>query len=96
VLKVDRSFLRGMPGDPAGEAVVRAIATLAAGLGMDVAAEGAETARQLRSASGAGAGFGRGCHFARPLTAEQATAALTSSLAPTRRAARATGRSLAA
>jgi EAL domain-containing protein (putative c-di-GMP-specific phosphodiesterase class I) len=63
---------------------------------MDVVAEGTETAEQLRFATGAGCGFGQGCHFARPLTAEQATGALTSSLAPTRRAARATGRSLAA
>ena len=48
VLKVDRSFLRDVPGDAAGAAIVRAIATLGAGLGMDVVAEGIETPEQLR------------------------------------------------
>jgi diguanylate cyclase (GGDEF)-like protein/PAS domain S-box-containing protein len=96
VLKVDRSFLRGVPGDPAGEGVVRAIATLGAGLGMDVVAEGIETAEQLRFAARAGCGFGQGYHFSRPLPAAEVTSLLTSSLAPTRRAAPASGRSLAA
>jgi diguanylate cyclase (GGDEF)-like protein/PAS domain S-box-containing protein len=96
VLKVDRSFLRGVPGDPAGEGVVRAIATLGAGLGMDVVAEGIETAQQLRFAARAGCGFGQGYHFSRPLPAAEVTALLTSSLAPTRRAAPASGQSLAA
>jgi diguanylate cyclase (GGDEF)-like protein len=96
VLKVDRSFLRDLPGDAASAGIVRAIATLAGGLGMDVIAEGIETAEQLRFAAEAGCGFGQGYHFARPESAERATELLTSSLAPTRRAARATGRSLAA
>jgi diguanylate cyclase (GGDEF)-like protein/PAS domain S-box-containing protein len=93
VLKVDRSFLRDVPGDAASAAIVRAIATLGAGLGMDVVAEGIETAEQVRFAAEAGCGFGQGYHFARPLTAERATELLTSSLAPRRRAARASARS---
>ena len=96
VLKVDRSFLRGIPGNAPGEAVVRSIGTLAAGLGMDVVAEGIETFEQLQFVAGAGCGFGQGYHFSRPLPAAELTPLLTSSLAPTRRAARATGRSLAA
>ena len=40
VLKVDRSFLRGVPGDPQGAAIVQAIATLGGGLDMHVVAEG--------------------------------------------------------
>ena len=81
---------------PAGAAIVRAIATLGAGLGMDVVAEGIETPEQLRFAAAAGCGFGQGYHLARPMPAEQVTPLLTSSRAPSRRADRATARSPAA
>jgi len=87
VLKVDRSFLRDLPGDAASAGIVRAIATLGAGLGMDVIVEGIETPEQLRFAAEAGCGFGQGYHFARPLPAAHATELLTSCLAPQRRAA---------
>ena len=96
VLKVDRSFLHGVPGDAAAAAIVRAIATLGAGLGMDVVAEGIETDEQLRFAADAGCGFGQGYHFSRPLPAAQVTPLLTSSLVPSRRADRAPARSPAA
>ena len=92
VLKVDRSFLRDLPADGPSGAIVRAIATLGAGLGMDVVAEGIETADQLAFCAAAGCGFGQGYHFARPLPADAIEALLTSSLAPQRRAARATAR----
>jgi diguanylate cyclase (GGDEF)-like protein len=87
VLKVDRSFLRDLPGDAASAGIVRAIATLGAGLGMDVVAEGIETEEQLRFAADAGCGFGQGYHFARPLPAAELTALLHRSLMPGRRAA---------
>ena len=87
VLKVDRSFLCGAPEDAAGATIVRAIATLGAGLGMDVVAEGIETEEQLRFARAAGCGFGQGYLFARPLPAAEVTPLLTSSLARSRRAA---------
>jgi len=93
VLKVDRSFLRGVPGDAAGASIVRAIATLGAGLGMDVVAEGIETEEQLRFVAAAGCGFGQGYHFSRPLPAAQVTPLLTSSLARSRRADRGPARS---
>ena len=92
VLKVDRSFLRDLPEDGPSGAIVRAIATLGAGLGMDVVAEGIETAEQLAFVAAAGCGFGQGYHFARPLPAAAITPLLTSTLAPQRRAAPATGR----
>ena len=79
VLKVDRSFLRDLPGDAPSAAIVRAIAMLGAGLGMDVVAEGIETAEQLAFIAEAGCGFGQGYHFARPLTAARSTPLLTSS-----------------
>ena len=96
VLKVDRSFLSGAPDDTAGAAIVRAIAMLGSGLGMDVVAEGIETEEQLRFAVAAGCGFGQGYLFARPLPAEQVTPLLTSGLVRSRRADRALARSPAA
>jgi diguanylate cyclase (GGDEF)-like protein len=96
VLKVDRSFLRDVATDAASAGIVRSIATLGAGLGMDVVAEGIETVDQLRFAADAGCSFGQGYHFARPLPAAELTPLLTSSLAPTRRADPAIARSPAA
>jgi diguanylate cyclase (GGDEF)-like protein/PAS domain S-box-containing protein len=87
VLKVDRSFLGEVPGDAASAGIVRAIATLGAGLGMDVVAEGIETAAQLRFAAEAGCGFGQGYHFARPLPAAELTPLLERDLAAWRRVA---------
>jgi diguanylate cyclase (GGDEF)-like protein/PAS domain S-box-containing protein len=96
VLKVDRSFLRDVPHDAASAGIVRAIATLAAGLGMDVVAEGIETPAQRGFALEAGCGFGQGYHFSRPVPAAELTELLTSCPAPRRRAAPASVRSRAA
>ena len=98
VLKVDRSFLRGVPGDPQGAAIVQAIATLGGGLDMHVVAEGIETAAQQAFAAEAGCQYGQGFHLARPMPAGEVTALLaaTSSRVPRRRGARAIARRPAA
>jgi predicted signal transduction protein with EAL and GGDEF domain len=96
VLKVDRSFVRDLPHDFASAAIVRAIATLGAGLDMDVVAEGVESAAQLRFVAEAGCGFGQGYLLSRPQCAASATALLTSSSAQSRRAGRAPALSPAA
>jgi diguanylate cyclase (GGDEF)-like protein/PAS domain S-box-containing protein len=85
VLKVDRSFLRDLPGDAASAGIVRAIGTLGAALGMDVVAEGIETEAQLRFAAEAGCGFGQGYYFSRPVPACELTPLLLASLKPSRR-----------
>lgn len=46
-IKMDRSFVRDLPGDPSSVAIAITILTLAHSLGMEVVAEGVETAPQL-------------------------------------------------
>jgi EAL domain-containing protein (putative c-di-GMP-specific phosphodiesterase class I) len=46
-LKIDRSFISGIPGDHRDQSLVAAMITLAQSLGMEVVAEGVETVEQL-------------------------------------------------
>jgi len=55
-------------------AIVRTIVMLAHALGMDVIAEGVETAEQLALLRSLGCEYGQGYFFARPLPCDQATA----------------------
>jgi len=66
-LKIDRSFFQE---DPANRAIVGAVNALAHGLGLDVTAEGLETAAQVAWARAAGCERGQGFYFARALPAE--------------------------
>jgi len=75
-LKIDRSFISRI--GPAGEntEIVRTIISLARGLGLDVVAEGVETADQLNHLRDLGCHYGQGYLFSRPLTADAAAALL--------------------
>jgi len=55
-LKIDRSFVQGLPGDDSDCAIVVAILQMAGALGMKVIAEGVETEGQRRFL------FDSGCH----------------------------------
>ncbi len=73
-LKIDQSFVAriGIGGENCE--IVRTIVALAHGLGLDVVAEGVETASQLAHLCELGCQFGQGYFFSRPLTAEAASA----------------------
>jgi EAL domain-containing protein (putative c-di-GMP-specific phosphodiesterase class I) len=47
-LKIDRAFVTGLPRDRGNAAIVQAVATLAAKLGMQAMAEGVETTEEMR------------------------------------------------
>jgi EAL domain-containing protein (putative c-di-GMP-specific phosphodiesterase class I) len=69
VLKLDRAFVKE---GPRNEAIVRAVTTLAQGLGMTVVAEGIETQEQLDLVTRLGSPLAQGFLFARPVPLEEA------------------------
>jgi diguanylate cyclase (GGDEF)-like protein/PAS domain S-box-containing protein len=64
-LKIDRSFVSGLPASETSAMVVRAIIQLAKNLGMEALAEGIETPEQLRFVVEAGCSRGQGFLFSR-------------------------------
>ena len=62
-LKIDRSFVMGLPGDETSAMMVTAIVQLAHNLGMQAYAEGIETTEQLRFVVEAGCDRGQGFLF---------------------------------
>ncbi len=70
-LKLDQSFVRGLPSDPEDAAIARAVITLGQSLGLRVLAEGIETAEQAAYLRESGCLLGQGYWFGRPQPAEQ-------------------------
>lgn len=70
-LKVDRAFLRNMPGESYDTAIVQAIISLADSLGLDVVAEGIENEQQLGFLVEHGCREGQGFLFAKPLPPDE-------------------------
>ena len=66
LLKIDRSFLTDVPQDPEAAAIVTAVLTLGAGLGLGAVAEGIETDGQRRFLVSEGCPLGQGYHLGRP------------------------------
>ncbi len=66
-LKIDRSFVQGLPDDPEDAAIAQAILALARSLGLRVVAEGVDFPRQLVFLAAHGCDFVQGYCVARPL-----------------------------
>jgi len=73
-LKIDRSFIAGIPRDHDAAAIASAVISLGRILGLQVVAEGVETNDQLAYLHGLGCSRAQGFLFARPMPAAELTA----------------------
>ncbi len=71
ILKIDRSFIRDIPGDRDNEAIAAAIIAMAHSLNLEVIAEGVETANQLAFVSDHGCDAVQGFIFSPALPGEE-------------------------
>ncbi len=70
-LKIDRSFVSGIPDDADDATIARSIVALGKSLQMKVIAEGIETEQQLQFVTDEGCDEGQGYLFSRPLSARE-------------------------
>lgn len=73
ILKIDRSFVDGIDQGPERAAVAQAIIVLGETLGLEIIAEGIETAEQLAELRKRGCVLGQGYLLGRPAAPEQST-----------------------
>jgi len=69
-VKIDRAFIRDIPGNEDDVAIARTIVAMAHALDLATVAEGVETAEQLELLKSMGCTQIQGYYFSRPLTAE--------------------------
>ena len=89
-LKIDRSFIAGLPGDQHDRSITEAIITLGKSLGLTIVAEGVETVEQWIALDELGCTVGQGFLWSPPIPAS-AFAPLVTGLR--RRTARSSGAS---
>lgn len=70
-VKIDRSFVKEMVGSRSDAAIVRATIDLAHNLGINVVAEGVETAEVLAMLDSLGCDTAQGYYISRPITADE-------------------------
>jgi predicted signal transduction protein with EAL and GGDEF domain len=70
-LKIDQSFVAGMDRNDECREIIRTILNLARTLGLDVIAEGTETAAQVDYLEGLDCKFGQGFFFSRPMPLDE-------------------------
>lgn len=73
-LKIDRSFVKNIPDDKGDVQITSTILNMAHGLGLEVVAEGIETAEQLTLLNSWGCRWGQGYYLARPQPVDSFTA----------------------
>ena len=71
ILKIDQSFVHGVPNNSGDSAMVKAMISLAHSLGLTTTAEGAETEEQIKFLRDHGCDRAQGYFFSRPIPAEE-------------------------
>ncbi len=82
VLKIDRSFIAGLHAGDGSRKIVRAVAHLAADMGLATVAEGVETSEQLELVRELGCDLAQGFLFAPPQPVDEALVTAGRHLAP--------------
>jgi diguanylate cyclase (GGDEF)-like protein len=70
-LKIDRSFVSGIPDEPQNMALIDAVLSLSTSFGLDVVAEGVETEEQACYLANKGCRFAQGYLFGHPMPAHE-------------------------
>ena len=83
VVKIDRQFVRGLPGDMGSEAIVAAVIALAGALGLSVVAEGVETEAQRVALAERGCDVAQGFYFGAAMPPIEFAATLKGAASPT-------------
>lgn len=81
ILKIDQSFVQGLPDDSEDAAIVRSIIALAESMGMSVIAEGVETLEQKNFLVENGCRLIQGYFYGRPMSVSQMSDRLRTALA---------------
>jgi diguanylate cyclase (GGDEF)-like protein/PAS domain S-box-containing protein len=74
IMKIDRTFVRGMKSDPGDEAIIRAVINLGRSLGIKVVAEGIETQEQVEHLVRLRCDYGQGFLFSKAVPASRVPA----------------------
>jgi PAS domain S-box-containing protein len=81
-LKIDRSFVSNLKSNPENREIIRTIIGLARNLGMEVVAEGTETAEEISYLKTLDCEFAQGYFFSKPVDSMAAQALLRENLSP--------------
>ncbi len=77
ILKIDRCFISEMGSSDEGHEIVRTIVTLGHNLGMELVAEGVESAKELKLLESLGCEYAQGYFFSKPIDHDQVERVLT-------------------